>query len=308
MEIAPGIATDHQYSAKVTENGNMRPYRNFHEKVETYARIISHGAMALYPEATPTPFNAIPHPDEDGSPFRYPDTASSRAGITAMASMFLGHTVAIIGLGGTGSYILDLVAKTPVQSILLFDADVFLQHNAFRSPGAAAFDQIVKKESKVNYLHRIYSEIHKGIIPNATRITEENLSLLDTANFVFIAIDSSQQKSSIFSHLKARNIPFIDVGMGVTLDDGKLSGQIRTTTGAPGFYSHLDDFVPMTSNPEANDYNTNIQIVELNVLNASLAVLRWKKLLGFYALSGEEYHSLFRIRDSAHLREEVIEE
>jgi hypothetical protein len=37
------------------------------------------------------------------------------------------------GLGGTGSYILDLVSKTPVNEILLFDSDDFLQHNAFRS-------------------------------------------------------------------------------------------------------------------------------------------------------------------------------
>jgi len=42
--------------------------------------------------------------------------------------------VAIIGLGGTGSYILDLVAKTPVKEIHLFDADALLNHNAFRHP------------------------------------------------------------------------------------------------------------------------------------------------------------------------------
>jgi hypothetical protein len=31
---------------------------------------------------------------------------------------------------------LDFVAKTPVEEIHLFDSDVFLQHNAFRAPGA----------------------------------------------------------------------------------------------------------------------------------------------------------------------------
>ncbi|WP_318271316.1 ThiF family adenylyltransferase [Sphingobacterium cellulitidis] len=40
--------------------------------------------------------------------------------------------IAIIGLGGTGAYILDMVAKTPVKEIHLFDGDSFDQHNAFR--------------------------------------------------------------------------------------------------------------------------------------------------------------------------------
>ena len=44
--------------------------------------------------------------------------------------------VAIVGLGGTGSYVLDLVAKTPVRQIHLDDGDMFLQHNAFGSPSA----------------------------------------------------------------------------------------------------------------------------------------------------------------------------
>jgi hypothetical protein len=34
--------------------------------------------------------------------------------------------IAIIGLGGTGSYVLDLAAKTPVKEIHLFDGDKFL--------------------------------------------------------------------------------------------------------------------------------------------------------------------------------------
>jgi tRNA A37 threonylcarbamoyladenosine dehydratase len=47
-------------------------------------------------------------------------------------------------MGGTGSYILDLVAKTAVMEIHLFDGDDFNQHNAFRAPGAASLEDLEK--------------------------------------------------------------------------------------------------------------------------------------------------------------------
>ena len=53
-----------------------------------------------------------------------------------------------MGLGGTGSYVLDLVAKTPVWEIHLFDGDAFLQHNAFRSPGAPSLDELEAQPPK----------------------------------------------------------------------------------------------------------------------------------------------------------------
>ena len=44
-------------------------------------------------------------------------------------------SVAIVGLGGTGSYCTgSLLAKTHVKNIHLFDGDVFEQHCAFRAP------------------------------------------------------------------------------------------------------------------------------------------------------------------------------
>lgn len=70
---------------------------------------------------------------------------------------------AIIGLGGTGAYILDFVAKTPVAEIHLYDGDVFLQNNAFRAPGAASIAQLWKRSSKADYLLGIYQIMRKNI-------------------------------------------------------------------------------------------------------------------------------------------------
>ena len=40
-----------------------------------------------------------------------------------------------------------------------------------------------------------------------------------------------------------------------------------------------------------DEYDRNIQIADLNALNAMLAVIRWKKLYGFYADTGREHCS-----------------
>lgn len=57
----------------------------------------------------------------------------ARQNTTDLARKFQHERVAIVGVGGTGSYILDMVAKTWVREIHLFDSDRFLQYNAFRS-------------------------------------------------------------------------------------------------------------------------------------------------------------------------------
>jgi hypothetical protein len=52
-----------------------------------------------------------------------------------------------------------------------------------------------------------------------------------------------------------------------------------------------------------DDYDSNIQIADLNALNAVLAVLKWKKLFGFYADLEHELCSAYTI-DGNHLLNE----
>jgi len=50
-------------------------------------------------------------------------------------------------------------------------------------------------------------------------------------------------------------------------------------------------------------YKTNIQIAELNAINACLAVMKFKQLRGFYYEEGSPYHLLFQIHDLGILSE-----
>jgi hypothetical protein len=52
----------------------------------------------------------------------------------------------------------------------------------------------------------------------------------------------------------------------------------------------------VTSDPD-NLYKTNIQIGELNALNACLAVIRYKQIRGFYHFDQSLLNMLFEIAD-----------
>ena len=92
--------------------------------------------------ATAATFAAM-ETEDDESVFRYYDSASSRAGIMmATAKLEQQRKVAILGVGGTGSYVLDLVAKTPVGELHIFDGDELLNHKRFRSPGAVSLAEL----------------------------------------------------------------------------------------------------------------------------------------------------------------------
>ena len=147
-------------------------------------------------------------------------------------------SLSIVGLGGTRSYILDLVAKTPVWEIRLIDGDRFDQHNAF-APGSPDVGDLRGRPSKVGYFAGIYSKMHRNIVPHPEYLDESNMHLLYGSDFVFIAIDNGSVKLALVTALEEWGIPFIDVGMGVHEIDGALSGPVRVTSSSPVPGSHI---------------------------------------------------------------------
>lgn len=268
-------------------------YHDYHEKMNTYASIISRYARELDPYATARTFSVVESPDDD-SVFRYVDSASSRARIGSISEKLKVGAIAIVGLGGTGSYILDLVAKTPVREIHLFDGDKLGQHNAFRSPGAASIEVLRGSPQKSKYFQSIYCQMRKGIIAYG-HADEGSIDILEGMDFVFIAIDQGRSRRLLVERLEASGVPFVDVGVGVLENDKSLLGQIRTTLSAEGSREGARHRMPLSDNDAINDYDRNIQIAELNALNAALAVIRWKKHMGFYVDLEQEHTSIYQI-------------
>lgn len=270
-------------------------YADYHEKLWTYIRFIWHEAQALEPDCDPRsdkPVAAVIEAQHRA--FRYPDMATTRAGIGAVTAKLLAEHIAIIGVGGTGSYILDLVAKTPVAEIHIFDGDTFELHNAFRAPGAPRENELTSP-LKVDWFGDIYERMHKGINRHPYHVTEERMSELSGFNFVFVAIDDGKARQTILEGLTRLEVPFIDVGMDLSVDvRTSLRGQCRFTVGTPAFYRHIEDVVSFAEAP-ADEVYRNIQVADLNMLNAAMAVGKWKQLCGFYADDVHEHHSLYSI-------------
>lgn len=214
--------------------------------------------------------------------------------------------VAIVGLGGTGSYILDLLSKTPITEIHLYDGDRFAQHNAFRAPGAATREELEESPQKVDYLSTRYASMHRRIEAHDYYLDDSNLSELDAMAFIFIAIDDPDSKQPIIRHLERSEIPFIDVGMGIDEVDGRLRGLVRVTNATTSKRDHLGTRISLESAGGADDYDQNIQIAELNALNAALAVIRFKKHFGFYSDDIGEHNTTYVLSESLLISEDRV--
>lgn len=297
QQLSAGIVMNYTFSNKPV-NG----YENYYHKVTRYAEIISAPAKSIDKSVTAQTFKVL-ECSEDESVFLYTDSNSSRANISQLNEKFKGQRIGIVGLGGTGSYLLDLIAKTPVDEILLFDGDEFLQHNAFRSPGAASIETLNKRMKKVDYYASIYSQMRRGIKTFPVKITDANIELLEGLSFVFVCIDSNSARSMIISKLREYGITFIDVGLGVNVADENLIGTLRVTVGTPEKHDHIPNRIGAAETDD-NEYATNIQIADLNALNALMAIIKWKKLCGFYQDLKEEHNTTFTINTGQLIHED----
>lgn len=297
MQLTTTITADFSFSNKPDAG-----FPDYYEKMTSYVNVLLGHALQLDPAATPKTY--VVHEDDDpDSVFLYADSASSRAGITAINDKLRVSKIAIVGVGGTGSYILDLTAKTPVCEIHLFDGDRFLQHNAFRAPGAAKQTDFADMPFKVDHFTQVYSAMRRSIHPHPYDIDAVTVSELDDMDFVFLAAEGGPTKQLIIERLQAAGIPFVDVGMGVRPHDGRLHGILAVTTGTAHKADHISRRIDFSETDEADDYDLNIQIADLNALNAALAVVKWKKLFGFYADLETEHYTAYTI-DGNHLLNE----
>lgn len=267
-------------------------YSSLHEKIRHYAHILRNAAQQVDPTATDTPGAAF-QVVEESLPFVYQDTNATRSGLTMLNNLFRGHTIAIVGLGGTGSYILDLVAKTRVDRIILIDGDDFENHNAYRAPGAAAQEVLRAERNKAEYFGGEYSRMHTGITVYPVALTAENLHLLGEATFVFLAAADAEARPEIMRWLRSRAVPFIDVGMSFREGEGGLTGIAKVAAYLPGDETSLPTKPAVDSGEDV--YSSNIQVAELNALNAVLAVIRWKRYLGFYATHEESNLTVYKL-------------
>ena len=92
---------------------------------------------------------------------------------------------------------------------------------------------------------------------------------------------------------KAIGAAFVDVGMGLELDEGSLGGILRVTASTPEKRDHARQRISFVGGGAKDIYASNIQVADLNALNAVLAVVKWKKIRGFYRDLEREHHCTY---------------
>ena len=229
------------------------------------------------------------------NPFTFASAFESRAGLQAMQNHIRGQSIAIIGLGGTGSYILDLVAKTPVSHIHLLDGDRLEEWNTFRSPGAPNECQLATIQGatafKVDYYKARYDVFRKGIVAHRCHADSENIRTLpdQRVSFAFIAIDprDNSRQDEVFEALEDVAIPFVDAGMSVRISEDRLAASLQVYSSSRSSKGRWRDAIPNShlGDTDRQDPYRNSQIAELNAMNAALAVIEWRKITGQFESS-----------------------
>jgi hypothetical protein len=271
-------------------------FANFFDKIEHYVTLISGPAITLH-GANPLTFRI----DTDAigkTVFKFHDTLTSRAEIGDLAARFRDEVIAIIGLGGSGAYLLDFLVKTPVKEIRGFDGDFYHVHNAFRSPGRLEEAELGQHKAQV-YQGR-YENFREGLLLSKKAIDRFSAADLAGVTFAFVCVDKGSARAEIFDLLISLGIPFIDCGLGLNRKQGPLAGALRATYYPVGKATELraKQLAEEVDDPD-DIYRKSVQIAELNALNACLAVIRYKQVRGFYVIEAAIQHLLL---DMASLR------
>ena len=256
---------------------------------------------AVFGAGHSTPLLAAP------DPFKIHNNYEERSGIGPVQDSIRGHRIAIIGLGGTGSYILDLIAKTPVVEVHLLDSDDLDWHNFMRAPGAPTTDEIESQDdeplSKVAYYHAKYSSLREGIHAHAIQVDSplQFAEFLEAhpIDFAFVCIDQlsdsdSPRQDAVYEALSEAGIPFIDSGVSITLDGTAISGAITTSFYPAGSMEWKDAIPNARARGDLPGYR-NVQLPEVNAMAASLAVMEWRRRTGQYISKSDSFLHRFRL-------------
>jgi hypothetical protein len=278
---------------QLDEAGSKREYVDLYEKFTEYIAYVSGPVEAKCPKFKMAPFSAARETSSE-CPFPFEDMNSARGDLRELDRLLEDDVVAIIGSGGTGSYIFDLISKTRVKGVKLFDFDILDLHNPFRMPGATEREQL--GQPKVAVIEQRYRGWHKGVQVFEKRIDGACEAELKDVTFAFLAVDNFAARRQIAKLLREMGIPFIIVGMGVQHGNPGLTGIVDTTL--------IDDETPARIFDEVagerlvelpDEYDKNIQTVELNALNAALAVFMYKKCRGYYATGRRVFQVSFTL-------------
>ena len=240
-------------------------------------------------------------------PFKIPNTFEARAAIRPVQDRIRHQRIAIIGLGGTGAYVLDLVAKTPVKEIHLLDSDRAEWHTFMRAPGSPTAEEIeaCRKGNlcKVDYYHSKYAPLRDGIHPHDVRVDSPSMfgEFLSAhpIDYAFVCIDQltegdSPRQDAVYYALSEAGISFIDSGVSITMENDAVRGAVTTSAYGAGSMTWKNAIPNAKVEGNVPGYR-NVQLPEVNALAASLAVMEWRRRTKQYVSESASFLHKFRL-------------
>ena len=227
--------------------------------------------------------------------FQFEILGENTPDIKAWQDKAANQKIGIVGLGGVGMWILDLMSKTDVGEIRAWDGDHIEGRNLVRAPGWAGQDAI--GQSKAEYFGQLYSQFRTGISVFPEYLDPYgSCESLDGLDFVFVAIDNTETRSALCERLERMGTPFIDVGMGVERNQGEVRGSLQV------FFSGRDARrwrigIPTITGVGEQEYHV-LQLADLAALNASLAVGLWRRYIEQYAADSKEWFVRYMVESN----------
>ena len=207
-----------------------------------------------------------------------------------------GQKIEVVGLGGVGLWILDLMSKTYVSEISIWDGDEIEGRNLLRSPGWASQEAIGK--NKAEHFGGHYQRVRKGISIHPEYWQQDiHENVFDESSFVFIAVDKADVRTALCETLVQKKIPFIDVGMGIELEEGRVRGscQVFYSGEVPGRWRNA---IPTAEGADGAKAYYDLQLADLGALNAALAVGVWRRHIGQYGEEEKDWLTRYSIEEN----------
>lgn len=128
--------------------------------------------------------------------------------------------IAVVGLSGGGSHIVQQAAHMGIGEIIGIDPDFVEEENRHRLIGSSRFDPYFKRR-KTRVMRRLISRINRNVkftpvpdtVPSQTTIEE-----IKRADIVIGCVDTLQTRSDLQDICLRYMIPYVDVGLMITLN------------------------------------------------------------------------------------------
>lgn len=123
--------------------------------------------------------------------------------------------LAIIGLSGGGSHVVQQLAHIGFQHYLIFDPDIIEDTNLTRLVGATA-DDVAKKRAKTEIAERVIRSVQPRATLQAFQTRwQDKAEYLKCADLIFSCVDSFLCRRDLEVLARRYRIPLIDIGMDV---------------------------------------------------------------------------------------------